>query len=90
MSRDIRTFWREVRAIEGTLPEFVWLVSLAANSAEFVTEAPAAIAARLLKTKSHRLATNEEVEAHHAREAEAVKLAKQERMRRSGAAIVVI
>ena len=90
MSRDIRQHWQEVRAIEGTLPEFVWLVSVAANSLSFVTEAPAAVAARLLKIKSHRLATSEEVEAHQAIEAETAKQARHERMRRSGAAIVVV
>ena len=90
MSRDIRQHWQEVRAIEGTLPEFVWLVSVAANSLSFVTEAPAAVAARLLKIKSHRLATSEEVEAHHAREAESAKQALHERMRRLGAAVVVV
>ncbi len=90
MSRSIREYWQEIRTLEGTLPEFVWLVCVAANSPEFVTEAPALLAARLLQAKSHRRATNEEVEAHQAREAEAVKQARHERMRRSGAAIVVV
>ena len=90
MSRDIREYWREIRAMEGTLPEFVWLVSTEVNAGEFVTEVPAAVAARLLKAKSHRMATNEELEAHHAREAEALKQARCERMRRLGAAIVVV
>lgn len=90
MSRDIREYWREVRTIKEGLPEFVWLVSLAVSSPRFVTETPAAIAARLLKAKTHRLATKEEVETHSAREAERVKQARHERMRRSGAAIVVV
>jgi hypothetical protein len=88
--RDIRQYWRDVRAVEETLPEFVWLVSAASNSSGFVTEVPAAIAARLLKAKSHRMATDEEVAAYHASAAKAMKQARSERMRRSGAAIVVV
>ena len=90
MSRSIREYWQEIRTLEGALPEFVWLVSTAPNSPEFVTEVTALLAARLLQAKSHRRATNEEVEAHQVREAEAVKQARHERMRRSGAAIVVM
>lgn len=86
----IQDYWREVRALEDRLPEFVWLVSKTADTAGFVTQAPASVAARLLHGKSHRIATEEEVQAHLEHEQAAVKAAKQERMRRSGAAVVVV
>ena len=90
MSFSIQEYWRGIRALEDRLPEFVWLVSTAANSAGFVTEVPAIVAARLLSAKSHRVATEEEVQAHHAHEKVLVKQAKSERLRRSGAATVVV
>jgi hypothetical protein len=85
---DIRQYWRAVRSIEATLPADVWLVAL--NSAEFVTQVPAETAAKMLHAKSHRVATTEEVDSHHAREAAANKNARRERLRRSGAAVVAV
>lgn len=90
MSFSIQDYWREIRALEDRLPEFVWLVGTAANSAGFVTEVPATVAARLLKAKSHRIATEEEVQAHQAHEKVMVKQVRSERLRRSGAATVVV
>lgn len=85
----IQDYWREIRALEERLPEFVWLVRTAGD-AGIVTETPASVAARLLHGKSHRIATGEEVQAHVEREKAAIKAAKVERMRRSGAALVVV
>lgn len=90
MSRDIRKYWEEIRKLESSLPEFVWLASSAAGAPPAIAEASALIAAKLLQAKTHRRATEEEVEAHRAREAEAIKQAKRESKRRSGAAVVVI
>jgi hypothetical protein len=90
MSRSVQDYWREIRAMEDRLPEFVWLVSQAEGAMAFLTQAPAAVAARLLKAKSHRIATEDEIQAHLEREQAAVKTAKQERMRRSGLATVVV
>ena len=90
MSRDIRQYWREVRALEAGLPEFVWLVGVRDIVAASVTEAPAAVAARLLRAKSHRRATDDEVAAHQAREREANRAAREERMRKDGASLVVV
>ncbi|MEP6963578.1 MAG: hypothetical protein ABI995_15970 [Acidobacteriota bacterium] len=90
MSRDIKQYWQEVRAIEDRLPEFIWLVGTDADAAGFVTEAAACVAAKLLRSKSHRVATEEEVAAHHTSEQHAVRNAKHERMRLSGAAMVVV
>jgi len=87
MSRDIRQYWQELRALEASLPEFVWLVS---GHAGIVTQAPAGIAARLLRAKAHRRATDEEVAGHHARELEANRAAREEKMRRQGTSLVVV
>ena len=88
MSRDIRQYWQEVRTLEAELPEFVWLVR--DGGAAVVTEASARVAARLLRAKSHRRAAEQEVEAHHARELEANKAARVERMRKLGTSLVVV
>lgn len=88
MSRDIRQHWQEVRKLEASLPEFVWLA--AARELPVVTQATAAVAARLLQRRSHRQATEEEVEAHLAAEQEANRAAREERMRRQGTSLVVV
>ena len=87
MSRDIRQYWQEVRALEAGLPEFVWLVG---GGDGVVTQASAGVAARLLRAKSHRRASEAEVEVHHAREAEANQEARVERMRKVGTSLVVV
>jgi len=87
MSRDIRQYWQELRVLEASLPEFVWLVTIAGA---VVTEAPARVAARLLlRGKSHRKATDEEVAGHHAREQAANRAAREGRLRRQGTSLVV-
>jgi hypothetical protein len=85
---NIRQYWQAVRAIEAALPTDVWLVAM--SSPDFLTQVPAEAAAKMLHAKTHRLATEEEIGAHHAREAEANKAARRERLRRSGAAVVPI
>ncbi len=87
---NIQQYWKEVRALEVTLPEFVWLVATAAGVPPFVTQVAAGAAAKLLHAKSHRLAADDEVEAHHTKDARTLKQARNERMRRSGAAVVVV
>ena len=59
-------------------------------AAGFVTQTPAAAAARLLYAKSHRIATDAEVEAHRAREQRMESAARQERLRRQGTSQVVV
>jgi len=85
MSRDIRQYWQELRALEASLPEFVWLIS-----GKVTTQVPASVAARLLRAKSHRKATDDEVAEHHALELEANRAAREERMRRQGTSLVVV
>ncbi len=90
MSSRIQQYWKDLRSLEATLPEFVWLVATPAGAPPVVTQAAAAIAAKWLHAKTHRVATDEEVAQLRADDAAAVKQAKQERMRRSGAAVVVV
>ena len=90
MSRDIRQYWQEVRELEATLDEFVWLASASEAEARFVTEVPAAVAARLLRRKSHRVATEAEVAGHLERERANHKRAREEAMRRQGRSLVVV
>jgi hypothetical protein len=90
MSGTIQQYWKDVRALELGLPEFVWLIATAAGARPFVTQVAAGGAAKLLHAKSHRIAAQEEVDAHHSNDAATLKQVKRERMRRSGAAVVVV
>ena len=59
--RDLKQYWEAIRALEASLPEFVWVISEGCLS-----EVSAHIAAKLLHAKSHRVATEEEVRARKA------------------------
>lgn len=83
---DVRRYWQEIRAIEKTLAEFVWLAG-AENS---LVEASAAQAAHLLHAKSHRLATEEEIATRREGEAAAKDRVRHECLRRQGIAIVAV
>jgi len=58
--RDLRRYWQEVRALQMSLPEFLWIVDHLGTLVEVTAE----IAAKLLHAKSHRVAAEEEVRAH--------------------------
>jgi hypothetical protein len=90
MSGGIQQYWKDVRALEVNLPDFVWLVATAAGLPPFVTQVTKGVAAKLLHAKSHRMAADDEVEAQYTLDAATLKLAKKERMRRSGATVVVV
>jgi hypothetical protein len=85
---DVRRYWQEIRAIEKTLPEFVWLAGV--DSRGSIVEVAAARAAHLLHAKSHRFATEEEVAARKAEEAAVKESVRHERLRRQGIAIVAV
>ena len=85
--RDLKHYWREVRAIEKSLPPFVWVVNLQGGSPVEVT---AAGAAPLFHVKSHRQATEEEIRARHAAEIATKRQAAREDLRRRGIAVVPI
>ncbi len=98
MIRNIQQYWREIRELEATLDDFVWLMPTqpgrARGNGNAATVQPVevsgATAARLLYQKSHRFATAEEIEAYRAREAGLNRAAKKEQLRREGRAQVVI
>lgn len=92
--RDLRQYWQEVRALERSLPTFVWLMSIDDARRGFVggrmAEVGAADAAKLLHAESHRMATEEEIAAHAAREDQARRQSFQEGLRRKGIAVVAL
>jgi hypothetical protein len=83
--RDIKRYWKEVRALEASLPEFVWLVDVQGS---VPVEVPAELAAQLLLTKSHRVASDEELGVQRALEAAASKERKRDERRREGVVAV--
>jgi hypothetical protein len=90
MSRDVKQYWQELRAIQATLPEYVWLTGTNEVQSVIVSEASALSAARLLLAKSHRIATEAEVSAHLGNEQEYLRLDRIEQQRREGIATVVV
>jgi hypothetical protein len=92
--RDLRKYWQEVRAIEKSLPECVWLMSLGdpprGQTGGCMAQAAAAAAARLLHAKSHRLAAEEEIRAHQAAQEEAKRVAFHAGLRKRGIAVIAV
>jgi hypothetical protein len=92
--RDLRQHWQEVRALERSLPEFVWLMSIDDAKRGMVggrmAEVGAAQAAQLLHKKSHRMATDSEISAHLAKEDQARRQSFQDGLRRRGIAVVAV
>jgi 2,4-dienoyl-CoA reductase-like NADH-dependent reductase (Old Yellow Enzyme family) len=89
---DLKKYWHEIRAIEKSLPAEVWLVSLQ-NLAKgqvggAIVEVAAAVAAKLLHAKSQRLATDEEIQAHKARQDETKRQVFEQQMRSQGIAVI--
>ena len=68
--RDIRRYWKDVRALEASLPEFVWLVDVEGSAP---VEVAAGRAAQLLLAKSHRVASEEELGVQREKEVAAGK-----------------
>ena len=83
--RDIRRYWKEVRALEASLPDFVWLVDVEGSAP---VETPAGLAAQLLLAKSHREASEEELGAQREKEAAAGRALKRDALRRQGVAVI--
>ena len=85
--RDIRRYWKEVRALEASLPEFLWLVDVEGSSP---VEVPAGRAAQLLIAKSHRVASQDEVSAQGARDKAAQRELRRNTLRQEGVAVVTL
>jgi hypothetical protein len=92
--RDLRQYWQEVRALERSLPEFVWLMSLEdvkrGQVGGRMAEVGAAQAAQLLHANLYRMAADEEIAAHLAKEDEARRQSFHDGMRRRGIAVVPV
>jgi hypothetical protein len=92
--RDLKKYWQEVREIERSLPEFVWLTSVECcfqgQVGGSVAEVSASQAAPLLYAKSHRVATEDEVSSYRAREEAHKQRVLSEDLQREGVAIVSV
>jgi hypothetical protein len=83
--RDIRRYWKDVRDLEASLPEFVSLVDVAGSAP---VEVSARLAAQLLLAKSHRVASEEELGAQREKEIVAGRALKRDTLRRQGVVVV--
>jgi len=83
--RDIRRYWKDVRDLEASLPEFVWLVDVEESAP---VEVSARLGAQLLLAKSHRVASEEELGVQRAKEIVAGKALKRDTLRREGIVVV--
>jgi hypothetical protein len=83
--RDIRRYWQEVRALEASLPEFVWLVDVEGS---VPVEVGAGRAAQLLLAESHRVASADELSSQREKELAARKERQREHRRKHGVAVV--
>jgi hypothetical protein len=92
--RDLKQYWQEVRALARSLPEFVWLMSVEDKKRGMVggrmAEVGAAPAAQLLHAKSYRMATDDEIAAHLAKEDRARRQSFNDGLRRKGIAVVAV
>ncbi len=91
---DLKKYWQEIRAIEQTLAADVWLMSLENRArgqvAGSIAEVAAGAAAKLLYGKSHRLATDQEVETHQRRLLETQRQGLQKQLRDKGVAVIPV
>lgn len=91
---DLRQYWQEVRALERSLPEFVWLMSQEDAKRGMVggrmAQVGAAPAAQLLHARSHRMATEDEIAGHLEKENQARRQSVHEGLRRRGIAVVAV
>lgn len=91
---DLKKYWQEIRAIEQSLAGDVWLMSLENRArgqvAGSMAEVAAGAAAKLLYAKSHRLATDEEVENHQTRQLATRRQGLQKKLRDEGVAIIPV
>ncbi len=91
---DLKKYWQEIRALEQSLGGDRWLMSLGNGArgqvAGSMAEVAAGAAAKLLYAKSHRLATDEEVESHQARQLATRRQGLQKKLRDEGVAIIPV
>jgi hypothetical protein len=85
--RDIRRYWREVRELEASLPEFVWLVAVEGSAP---VQVGAGRAAQLLLSKSHRMASEDELSIQREKEIGERKARQREARRREGVVMIEV
>lgn len=89
---DPKQYWKEVRSLEQSLPQFVWLMSLEDPKRGMVggrmAEMGAAQAAERLHGRSHRMATDGEISAHLAQQDLLRRQSLHDGLRRRGIAVV--
>ena len=83
--RDIRRYWKEVRALEASLPEFVWLVDVEGS---VPVQVGAGRAAQLLLAKSHCVASEDELSVQREKEKAERKELQRDLRRKQGVAVV--
>ena len=83
---NLRKYWQTLREIENTLPQYVWLYSQVGG----LVEANAAVAARMIHAKSHRLATPEEIQHYRDQQRELLKRQFEQRLRDKGIAVIPV
>ena len=92
--RDLRQHWQDIRALQRSLPEFVWLMSVEdakrGNVGGRMAEVGAAEGAKLLLANSYRRATDDEIAAHLAQQDQARRESFNEGLRRRGIAVVAV
>lgn len=91
---DLKKYWQEIRALEQSLAGDVWLMSLENRArgqvAGSIAEVGAEAAAKLLHAKSHRLATDGEIDDHQARQLATQRQGLQKQLRDKGIAIIPV
>ena len=84
--RDLKKYWREVNTLEAELPPFVWVMPI--NGAGGLVEVKAGVAAKLMHASTHRLGTEEEMEAFQQGQTEQRRRTFHDDLRKKGIAVV--
>jgi len=91
---DIRSYWREIRRVQATLPECSWLTSLD-NWTKNTTSGAVVLcdpenAARRLVEQTHRPSTEQEIEQHLRGEEEKLRRISADERRRLKSYVLVV
>ncbi len=91
-TRSIQAYWKEVREVQRTLPETLFVASIADKHNDtpggVLCLVDAETGAKLLVGESHRLATPEEIAAYEERQAIGARQAQRQQFAAKGFAVV--
>ena len=91
---DLKKYWQEIRVLEQSLGGDRWLMSLENRArgqvAGSMVEVAAGVAAKMLYSKSHRLATDAEIESHQGQQQATRRLGVQKKLRDEGIAVIPV